>query len=205
MSYQKLYITTSFFIKFNFIVTAIISAITENWIMCFFSLLALILSFLPILIEKRFDIDIPIELELIILIFIYASIFLGEAHNYYYKYHWWDLMLHTLSAIVLGLLGFIFVYALNKDMNVSLKLNPFFISLFSFSFALSVGTLWEIFEFFMDYFLGFNMQKSGLVDTMTDLMVDAIGALVISFLGYYYSKKIDKSILKKLYQKFKKE
>jgi hypothetical protein len=53
---------------------------------------------------------------------------------------------------------------------------------------LSIGALWEIFEFLMDSLFGLNMQKSGLIDTMWDLIVDALGALVISILGYLYLK-----------------
>ncbi len=62
----------------------------------------------------------------------------------------------------------------------------------AFLFALGVGTLWEIFEFTMDSLFGMNMQKpmlgdpSGLTDTMWDLIVDAVGALVISILGWRY-------------------
>jgi hypothetical protein len=61
-------------------------------------------------------------------------------------------------------------------------------------YAVTIGTLWEIFEFFMDQFFGLNMQKpmrgdpSGLTDTMWDMIVNAIGACIISSIGWRYLK-----------------
>ena len=97
-------------------------------------------------------------------------------------------MLHTLSGAIIGAIGFSLVYMLNEKDRVAMKLSPVFVAIFSFGFALSIGTLWEIFEFLMDSLFGFDMQKSGLIDTMWDLIVDALGALVISVLGYLYLK-----------------
>ena len=102
---------------------------------------------------------------------------------------------------MLGALGFVLVDFLNKDSHVKVSLAPFFISLFAFSFALSVGALWEVYEFSFDYLLGLNMQKHttsngiGLVgrealsDTMKDIIIDAAAALFISALGYVLNKR----------------
>lgn len=104
-------------------------------------------------------------------------------------------MLHTTSGFVLGIVGFMFVYLLNKNYDTNVTLSPFFIALFAFCFAVMIGALWEIYEFGMDRIVGFNMQKfrgpgqDGLVDTMFDLIVDSIGALIVSVLGYLSSKE----------------
>ncbi|MBN1539799.1 MAG: hypothetical protein JW939_06615, partial [Candidatus Thermoplasmatota archaeon] len=55
-------------------------------------------------------------------------------------------------------------------------------------FAVTLGVLWEIFEFGVDQLFGWNMQRSGLKDTMTDLIVDVLGALSVSIAGYLYMK-----------------
>jgi uncharacterized membrane protein YjdF len=72
-----------------------------------------------------------------------------------------------------------------------------------------MGTLWEIFEFTADSLFGSDMQKhmlgdqSGLTDTMWDLIVDAVGALIISVLGYGYLKTShDESFLRRWIRKF---
>ncbi len=116
------------------------------------------------------------------------SLFLGEVYSYYTRYWWWDLILHSGSAFLLGILGFLLVFILNEKEDVDLDLNPNFVALFAFMFAMGIGAIWEIFEFSMDQIFGMNMQKSGLVDTMWDLIVDAIRALIISFLGWGYIK-----------------
>jgi len=103
-----------------------------------------------------------------------------------------DIFLHTISGFLLGILGFLLVHVMNETERINVIMKPGFVAFFAFMFALGVGALWEIFEFSMDLFFGMNMQKpmfgdlSGLTDTMCDLIVDALGALVISVMGWRY-------------------
>lgn len=152
-------------------------------------------TFLPVVIERRFRVYIPAQFQLMAIAFVFASLFLGEVRDYYFRFWWWDILLHTTSGFLLGILGFLLVYVLNESDRVDMHLKPGFVAFFAFMFALGVGALWEIFEFLMDTLFGMNMQKpmlndpSGLTDTMIDLIVDAIGALVISVLGWRYLKE----------------
>ena len=50
--------------------------------------------------------------------------------------------------------------------------------------------MWEIIEYFIDMTLGTNMQVNSLDDTMIDLMVNSLGGLIASLIGYLYVKKI---------------
>jgi hypothetical protein len=142
------------------------------------------LTFLPVILGRRFRATIPAEMELLAVAFLYASLFLGEVHGYYVRYWWWDALLHTGSGFLLGILGFLLVHILNEHERVELHMKPCFVAFFAFLFAGGLGAIWEIFEFAMDQIFGMNMQKSGLVDTMWDLIVDTVGALVISILGW---------------------
>ena len=69
---------------------------------------------------------------------------------------------------------------------------PAFVALFAFFFAVAVGAVWEVFEFGMDRFFGTDMQPataydpSGLTDTIDDLIVDTIGAAIVSLAGWRY-------------------
>jgi len=100
--------------------------------------------------------------------------------------------LHTCSGFLLGIVGFLLVHVMNEVEDINLHMRPGFVAFFAFVFAVAIGALWEIFEFAMDTLFGMNMQKpmlddpSGLTDTMWDLIVDTLGALVISILGYRY-------------------
>lgn len=148
-----------------------------------------VVALLPVTLSRRFSVYIPPEFESLAVVFVYASLFLGELRGYYLRFWWWDTLLHTFSGFLLGILGFLLAHVLNEKRQISLHMNPGFVALFAFMFALGTGALWEIFEFAMDQLFGLNMQKSGLVDTMVDLIVDAIGALCISILGYIYLRR----------------
>lgn len=149
----------------------------------------LALTLLPMVLGRRFNVFVPPELEVLALLFVFAALFLGEVRGYYVRFWWWDLVLHSASGFLLGIVGFLLVYVLNEKEDLALHMKPAFVALFAFMFSVGLGALWEIFEFVMDSLFHLNMQKSGLVDTMWDLIVDAAGALVIATLGYGYLRK----------------
>ena len=174
-----------------------------------FTITCIILIMLaPSRLGYRYRIRIPPEFELMAILFVFASMFLGELHGYYTRYWWWDIALHTTSGLLLGIFGFLLVYILNKDDRVDLSMQPRFVALFAFVFAVALGAVWEIFEFSMDQFFGMNMQKamfgdpSGLTDTMWDLIVDSIGAAIVSLIGYWNLKVQKQSMFDGWIRKF---
>ena len=176
----------SLLLKVILAVGAILEAIQGNWLIAITTTGIVIVAFLPILVGYRFHVRIPPEFELLAVIFVYASLYLGEVHGYYLKYWWWDMLLHAGSGLILGIFGFLLVYVINEHEDLEMHMKPGFVALFAFMFALGMGTLWEITEFTLDQLLGMNTQGGGLVDTMSDLIIDGIGALVISLFGYTY-------------------
>ncbi|MDZ7737315.1 MAG: hypothetical protein U5P41_15465 [Gammaproteobacteria bacterium] len=159
----------------------------QQWLNALAVAVILGITFLPLVLGRRFRVYIPAEFEALAVIFIFASLFLGEIHAYYVRFWWWDAVLHTISGFLLGILGFLLVYVLNEKEDLEFHIKPGFVALFAFMFAVGIGAMWEIFEFAMDSLFGLNMQKS-LRDTMWDLIVDAVGVLVISVLGYGWIK-----------------
>lgn len=187
-------------INISLILALIRASLEREWIIVFVTIAVLILISSPYFLRKKYKIHIPEELEILIIILIYSSIFLGEIHNYYTLFWWWDALLHTFSGIVLGLIGFILLRILYQEEKI--KARPFIIVLFSFCFALALGSLWEIFEFAMDSLFGLNMQKSGLLDTMGDLIADSIGAFIVCLFGYIYLKRKEGFLFKKIIKDF---
>ena len=175
-------------LKIILIAGAILEFLQYDWLKATATIGIVIVTFLPVVLGQRFNVRIPPEFELLTVVFVYASLFLGEVHGFYVKYWWWDSLLHTGSGLIVGIFGFLLVYVMNEKEDLQFSLKPSFIALFSFMFALGIGTCWEIMEFTVDQVFGTNMQKSGLVDTMWDLIVDGLGALTISILGYSYLK-----------------
>jgi len=145
-----------------------------EWNILFYSILTLILISLPGIIEKTSKIDYPSEFELLIMAFIFASLYLGEINSFYTRFWWWDGLLHTISGLIIALIGFTLVWILNNEEKVRIKMGLGFIAIFAFCFALTAGAIWEIFEFGLDQIFGMHMQETGIVDTMWDLIVDSI-------------------------------
>lgn len=187
-------------LQFAILVVLASAIFQKNWLVAFTAATVLALTFLPAIIERQFQVILPVEFTLVTCLFLYLSFGLGEVRDFYFKFWWWDIMLHSFSALVMGLIGFLLVYVFY--MTHRIQMAPFYVALVSFGFALTVGTLWEIVEFLMDWSFGFNMQKSGLDDTMTDLMVDALGGLMAGTIGYKYVKGGDSDIADGIVRRF---
>ena len=172
------------FMQAAFLSALAIAAHERAWLTLFICVISLIVVWLPSILARNLNVHFPLEFEFLLNLFIYGSIFLGEIRGYFTRFWWWDVVLHTGSGIALGFIGFLILHSLHR--NGRLQASPILIASFSFCFALALGALWEIFEFAMDSIFGFNMQKSGLVDTMWDLIVDAIGAFIVAISGYFY-------------------
>lgn len=177
-------------------------------------ILGIIAMIVPSRISENKKIEIPSNIYFLYVLFLYAAIFLGEVRNFFYRVPFWDLILHTFSGAMLGILGFSFVNLLNKSDKIHVELSPIFVAIFAFCFAITLGVIWEVYEFIGDGVLGLNMQKfalkngiqlvgrEALKDTMEDLIVDGIGAFVMSLIGYI-SLKYKKGWLEKILIKIK--
>lgn len=164
---------------------------------------------LPGILRRRIGLNIPSVMIIMYALFLYCAIYLGEVRAFYYNVPHWDTILHTFSGAALGALGFSLVSLLNKAESVTFSLSPVFVALFAFCFAVSLGVIWEIYEFTIDCFLHTNSQKyaletgelligqAALMDTMKDLIVDAIGAFTVSVIGFI-SLKYKKGWLEQL-------
>lgn len=163
-------------------------------------ILGVVAFFLPSMISKKTKIVIPSNMYIMYVLFLWGAVFLGEVRDYYYKVPHWDTILHTFSGIMLGALGFSVINILNSHEKVHVELSPEFVAVFAFGFAISLGVIWEIYEFLADGILGLNMQKFALrdgtqligrmavADTMEDLIVDSIGAFTMSVVRIHIIK-----------------
>jgi len=150
----------------------------------FVTLAALVLTFLPALFASRVGLRLPQSFLAAIALFVLATLYLGEVHAFYDRFWWWDLALHFGSAMGFGILGFLLVFMLFQGDRYAAP--PWAVGALSFCLALTAGALWEVFEYAMDALFGFDMMKSGLPDTMGDLMVDAVGAALAALAGVIY-------------------
>ncbi len=209
----------------------------ENVFLC---ILTLILMLLPGVIQATFRVEFPSALEIIILVFIFAAEILGEISAFYMKFPYWDTVLHTLNGFLCAAIGFSLVDIMNGNKRLKFDMSPLFMAITAFCFSMTIGVLWEFFEFAVDQLFDLDMQKDtvihfisstyldpaqanncvhihrikevvingkelgiggyldiGLIDTMYDMLVNFIGALVFCIMGYFYVKRRDaKSLVK---------
>ena len=211
--------------------TLVSSILRGEYESAFICLLVLALFMLPFFIQQNFGIELPSTLEIIILLFIFAAEILGELKCYFITFSHWDSMLHTTTGFLCAATGFALIDILNRNSRIKFQLSPIYVALTAFCFSMTVGVLWEFFEFGMDRLFLMDMQKDtvvqsitsvmldptnsnipvtidgitsvavngqdlgfdgyldiGLYDTMEDLFVNFVGAVVFSTIGYFYIK-----------------
>ncbi len=162
-----------------------------RWSLAFVALVTLVLSLVPVMGARWANITVPPSFMAAVVLFVGGTLFLGEVFDFYQRFWWWDIAMHGGSAIGFGLIGFVLVFMMFQgDLFAAPHLA---ICVFAFCFAMAIGSLWEVFEFAMDQMFGLNMQKSGLMDTMGDLIVDMLGALLGAGSGYAYLKGVERS------------
>ena len=144
----------------------------NNVFMC---LLTLVLFAIPSFVERRIKIDIPNTLEAIILIFIFAAEILGEIHEYYLNYSAWDTMLHTVNGFLCAAIGVALIDILNRHKKFSITMSPVFVALVAFCFSMTVGVVWEFYEYGSDMLLRTDMQKDRIVSTVSSVSLHPDG------------------------------
>lgn len=216
-----------------FVIAAmVLSTVRGYYDNVFLCLLVLVLFLLPAFIQKSFGVSLPSGLQIVILLHIFASEILGELACYYVQFENWDTIMHTVWGFLCAAVGYSLVDILNRDNTVHLSMSPAYLALTAFCFSMTIGVLWEFFEFAMDNIFLLDMQKDtvinrissvmldetnssipviirdigpvsvngrelglggymdiGLYDTMEDLFVNFIGALVFALIGFFSTRK----------------
>lgn len=240
---KKITATVYLVLRVLVIITMILQFLKGNYENVFMCLLTLILFAIPIIIDQKLNIKLPNTLEIIIFLFIFSAEILGEVQNFYGVFKHWDTILHTLNGFLCAAIGFSMIDILNKKKrkNSLNKLSPLFVAVVAFCFSMTIGVLWEFFEYGMDKTFNMDMQKDrvvsqissvnlneekkneavtikniektqiygtvnksptvitidngyldiGINDTMKDLLVNFVGAVVFSVLGLLYIKNRD--------------
>lgn len=150
----------------------IVAVFRGEWESVFICVLTLVLFMLPSIIEKRLRVDLPDTLEIVILFFIFATQILGELRAWYVRFQGWDTLMHTTNGFICAAIGFCLVDLLNRDERIGVSLSPLYLSLVAFCFSMTIGVLWEFFEFGMDFFFQQDMQKDTVIHTISSSLLD---------------------------------
>ena len=169
---KKLVYTVYFTLRLSVLLMLVLQFFNRNYENVLLCVLTLVLLVLPAALERRLHIDLPDTLEIIIMLFIYAAEILGEIQSFYIHFPYWDTMLHTMNGFLCAAIGFALVDLLNRNERVSLNLSPFFMAVVAFCFSMTVGVVWEFFEYTMDHFFLLDMQKDTILDTISTVNLD---------------------------------
>lgn len=137
----------------------VIQALNRNFENVFVCVLTLILFMIPAFVERGLKIDLPNTLEVMIILFIFAAEILGEINEFYVLIPGWDTMLHTINGFLMAAIGFSLVDIFNRSERTKFFLSPVFLAVVAFCFSMTIGVLWEFFEFGADMLLHTDMQK----------------------------------------------
>ncbi len=154
------------------ILMMVLQLFNQNYENVFVCILTLILMIVPSVLQVTFRVEFPSTLEIIILLFIFSAEILGEIQSFYIHFPYWDTILHILNGFVCAALGMSLVEILNKDKRIPFQMSPFFLAVVSFCFSMTIGVLWEFFEFFMDQFFLLDMQKDTVINFISTTYLD---------------------------------
>lgn len=157
------------------VIALIFSCIRGNYENAFFCILSMILFLVPSFLTANFGIEFPSTMEIIVLLFIFAAEILGEMQCYYIKYPYWDTMLHTMNGFLCAACGFGLVDILNKNPKIKFKMSPIFLAMVAFCFSMTIGVLWEFFEFGCDMLLHTDAQKDTVIHTISSVNLNQSG------------------------------
>ena len=161
------------------IITLVLQLIHGNYENAFLCILTLILFLIPSFFESRFKLDLPEALEIVILLFIFAAEILGEIQNFYNVFANWDLILHTINGFLCAAVGFSLIDILNRYDKFHLNLSPFFVAVVGFCFSMTIGVLWEFFEYGADEVFHTDMQKDRIVENVYSVALNDEGKNVV--------------------------
>lgn len=226
-------------LRLSVLICLILEIINKNYHNVFLCILTLIMFMIPSIINKKLKIEFPSTLEAIIIMFIFSAQILGEIQNFYKIFKYWDTILHSINGFICAGIGFSLIDIINKNDKIKFSLSSVFVTIVAFCFSMTIGVMWEFFEFTMDRYFNKDMQKDrivqkissvelnkenknkeiiinniektviyydknktviiengyldiGIIDTMKDLMVNFLGALVFSVFGFLYIHNRDK-------------
>ena len=158
-------------LRFLVIICLILEIIRGDFNNALLCLLSLILFIVPLFLQRALKFTLPSLLESIIFMFIFASEILGEINNFYGLLPFWDSMLHVINGFLAAAIGFSLVDLLNRN-SKGIKLSPLYVSIVGFCFSMTIGIMWEFFEFSTDKFLKSDMQKDTIVNSIKSVMFD---------------------------------
>ncbi len=168
-------VTVYFILRILVLAVMVIQFIHGNYNNVFICLLTLILFLIPVIADHNLNIKLPTTLEIIILLFIFSAEILGEIHSFYVRIPYWDTILHIINGFMMAAIGFTMIDILNQHPKFHISMSPVFVAFTAFCFSMTIGVVWEFFEFAMDQLFLTDMQKDTLIPAISSVYLNPEG------------------------------
>ena len=124
---------------------------------------------LPSVLRMRFKVEVPALLSIVIVLFCFCALVLGDGLDFYGKFPWWDSVLHGFSGVLLSMIALWLIHVIMEQFMAS-----------------TTGSLFTAEDIPL-------CGHAALRDTMTDLILDLVGSLLVAIFGlFYHDKAIEK-------------
>ncbi len=136
-----------------------------------------LLTIVPSIVTRSLNLRLPWEVNLLIATSLCLHL-MGHVRGYYVLFApYYDKLTHLVSSVTVAIIAFF--AAILADHLRDVRLTRPAVIIFILTFTLTAGTVWEICEFVIDQIFSTNFQH-GNTDTMVDLIVDLIGAMIVA-------------------------
>lgn len=172
-------------------VFVLVGVVTLNLNVVVNASIGLAATFLPTVLERDPDVDLDAGLALWIAVSVTFHS-MGTLYLYQRLYGWHNVA-HVVTGTVIAAIGYTTVRALEAHTD-SLSFPPKFTFLVVVLFVFSMGVFWEIVEFTLDGIAGalgtggLVLAQHGLQDTMSDLLADTAGAVLVAGAATLYRR-----------------
>ncbi|MEF8879986.1 MAG: hypothetical protein V5A64_06315 [Candidatus Thermoplasmatota archaeon] len=206
-AYKTWGVILSYFFKTLLIILLIISIYKTHWEWIFGASVGLIVSFVPAILKRNYQMTLPLFLDLLIAVALILHIG-GGILNAYRDIPYYDVLTHFVSSFLIAFLAFVIIYILHVYWD-GLIMDKYAMGFLVVLFTISMGVVWELNEWITDVIF-LTHEQWGYTDTIKDLFIDTIAGVVMAALGINMIKKgsfdemtdelgkqIDKKIIKR--------
>jgi hypothetical protein len=175
----------SYFLKIVMVIFLIISIYTQHWIWIFGCILALIVSLVPTILKRNYQITLPLVLEILITVALILHV--GGGLLGAYSIPQYDSLTHFVSSFLVAFIAFVIIYILDEYWD-GLNMDKYAMAFVVVIATIAMGVVWEINEWITDIVFG-TYEQWGYNDSVKDLFIDALAGILMAVVGVAMIKR----------------
>ena len=175
----------SYSLKIIMIIFLLISVWKLYWIWIFGCIFALLVSFIPTILKRNYQITLPLILDILITIALILHVSGGLLDAYGISHY--DTLTQFVTSFLIAFIAFVIIYILDEYWE-GLRMDKYAMAFVVIITTIAIGVVWEFNEWITDIVFGTHEQW-GYNDTIKDLFVDMIAGILMASLGVRMIKR----------------